>query len=44
VIDAEDRVFRERRPRDAVEFAADARSRPNGFSTITRALSVRPAA
>ncbi len=45
VVDAEHRGLRERRVQRAVELdRAEARSRPNGFSTITRASCAQPTA
>jgi len=41
VIDTEDRVFREYRMRNLVKLLCGGRSRPKGFSTITRAFRAR---
>jgi hypothetical protein len=43
-IDAENGVFGKRLARDAIQLARRGRSRPNGFSTITRACAASPAA
>ena len=43
MVDPENRRLVERRQQDAVELPGQARSRPNGFSTITRAPLVMSA-
>ena len=42
MVDAKDGVLLEGAEQNSVEFWAEARSRPNGFSTMTRAPLVQP--